>query len=375
MSKERVLVVDDEKELCNYLARVLENEYEVRVLQDSRQVLDTVQAYRPRLVLLDYLMPEMDGLEVLLQITRRFEEMGVIMLTGAGSEEVASQAVNMGAVGYLIKPIIPEELRRGLNGALERLNRREGQRLRMQETIRELEERTLSLESQLEHNAEEIIKTQNAAIFTLARLAEYRDHDTGAHLERMRIFSLILADTLKKSSPHGGLITDAYVFSLSLSSILHDIGKVGIPDAILLKTGRLTGQEFEVMKTHTSIGANALAAAEKNLPLQSFLSMGREICLCHHERWDGRGYPRGLKRDEIPLSARIITLADVYDSLTSRRPYKQAYSHEVARNYVVNSSERHFDPSVVDAFLEREAEFNRVQRASWELGEEGYPEI
>ncbi len=375
MSKERVLVVDDEQELCEYFARILEDEYEVEVLQDSRRVLDTVQAYQPRLVLLDYLMPEMDGLEVLLQMNLRFEEVGVMMLTGAGSEELASRAVNLGAVGYLIKPIMPQELRRSLRGALERLKRREGQRLRLQETIRELEEHTLSLENQLEHNAEEIIKTQNAAIFTLARLAEYRDHDTGAHLERMRIFSLILADTLKKTSPHGGLITDAYVFSLSLSSILHDIGKVGIPDAILLKTGRLTGQEFEVMKTHTTIGANALAVAEKNLPPQSFLSMGREICLCHHERWDGKGYPRRLRRDEIPLSARIITLADVYDSLTSRRPYKQAYSHEVARDYVVNSSERHFDPAVVEAFSEMESEFRKIQQASWELGEDDLPEI
>ncbi len=375
MSKERVLVVDDEQEVGRYLARVLENEYEVKVLQDSRRVLDTVQVYRPRIVLLDYLMPEIDGLEVLLHVGLRFEDVGVIMLTGAGSEEVASRAVNMGAVGYLMKPIMPQALRKSLQSSLERLNRREGQRLRMQKTIRKLEKRALSLESQLEHNADEVIRTQNAAIFTLARLAEYRDHDTGAHLERMRIFSLMLVDTLKKNSPHWEQITDGYVFSLSLSSILHDIGKVGIPDAILLKTGRLTRQEFDVMKTHTIIGANALAAAEKNLPPQSFLGMGREICLCHHERWDGKGYPRGLKCEEVPLSARIITLADVYDSLTSRRPYKQAYSHEVARDYIVSSSERHFDPAVVEAFLEGEAEFRRIQQASWELVEDSYLDI
>ena len=212
-------------------------------------------------------------------------------------------------------------------------------------------------------------KLQNARMGTilgLAKLAEYRDEGTGAHLERIREYAKLLAEALAKNPKYAGHITPEYVDDIYQSSILHDIGKVGIPDAVLLKPAKLSDEEFDVIKRHTTLGGDAINAIEAKIEGKSFLALGKEIAYNHHEKWDGSGYPRGLSRDDIPLSARIIALADVYDALTTRRFYKEAFSHKKSRQMIVELKGTHFDPQVVDVFSALEDEFNRIRRENQE---------
>jgi PAS domain S-box-containing protein len=202
--------------------------------------------------------------------------------------------------------------------------------------------------------------SRQAAIFGLSRLAECRDENTGAHLRRIREYTRILATELAGEPDLEPLLTAEFIEELCLSSVLHDIGKVGIPDAILLKPGRLTEAEFAAMKRHCEYGSIALSSSELDTESFSFLRMGQEITRFHHERWDGSGYPSGLAGVAIPLAARIVALADVYDALTSSRSYKPAYSHEQARTLIVEESGGHFDPSIVSAFLKREQQFKHA---------------
>jgi len=202
---------------------------------------------------------------------------------------------------------------------------------------------------------------RGATILGLAKLAEYRDMDTGLHLERMREYSKILAEALSDLPDYKDYITSEYIDDVFNSSILHDIGKVGIPDSILLKPARLTPEEFEIMKSHARLGGEAIELIELETKGQSFLTIGREIAFYHHEKWDGSGYPEGLKGEAIPLSARLIALADVYDALTSKRVYKESYSHEKVKEMILKARGKHFAPEVVDAFLAQEEKFKSVR--------------
>ena len=200
-------------------------------------------------------------------------------------------------------------------------------------------------------------------IFALARLAESRDTDTGAHLERVRTYSRIIAEHFSHQQKFAGKISADFVRLIYLTSPLHDIGKVAIPDSVLLKPGPLTHEEFEVMKDHTIKGAATLEAALREYPAAHYLRMARDIAASHHEWYDGTGYPAGLSGEDIPLCGRIVALADVYDALTSRRIYKDAYSHEKAKAIVLQSRGTHFDPDVVDAFLANEDKFTEVSQS------------
>ena len=207
-------------------------------------------------------------------------------------------------------------------------------------------------------------KLHNARMTTilgLAKLAEYRDEGTGTHLERIREYAKIIAEAMAKKYKYQNVITPEYIDDIYQSSILHDIGKVGIPDAILLKPDKLTDEEFAVIKRHTILGGDAIKAIEYQIEGKSFLQMGKEIAYNHHEKWDGSGYPDGLKSDNIPLSARIVALADVYDALTTERFYKRALSHEKSRDIIIGLRNTHFDPEIVDVFLQLEDEFNRIR--------------
>ena len=218
------------------------------------------------------------------------------------------------------------------------------------------------MEQALLASYEDTQKAKGAAILSLAKLAEFRDKETGAHLERIREYVKIIAEELAKNPKYQGIITAKYINDLYHSAILHDIGKVGIPDAILLKAGELTPEEFEIVKDHTTIGGNALEGIDARIKDHSFLRLGKEIAYHHHEKWDGTGYPASLKGDEIPAAARHIALADVYDALTSKRTYKDPLSHERAKAYIVGEKGRQFDPDVVEAFLARAADFDIVRQ-------------
>lgn len=331
MKEKRVLVVDDDcATLVALEAYVSELGYEVATATDGLQALELIQSRDFRIVISDWEMPGMDGIELCRRIRERHLGGYVyfILLTGREQEDDLLRGLQAGADDFLTKPFNPEELQFRLNGA----------------------RRVVALEE------------RDVFIFSLAELAESRDSETGEHLERMREYSRILAHELSHSVKYSSIIDADYVRSIYLTSPLHDIGKVAIPDAILLKPGRLTTEEFEVMKQHTTIGAQTLAKATLLSSSADFFHFARDIALTHHERFDGQGYPNGLVGEEIPLCGRIVAVADVYDALTSVRVYKDAYTHEEARDIIVNDSGTAFDPDVVDAFLRSESEFEQVKQ-------------
>jgi PAS domain S-box-containing protein len=217
------------------------------------------------------------------------------------------------------------------------------------------------LEMELLESSRKLQHARAATILGLAKLAEYRDEGTGTHLERIREYARLLAEEMANRPRHRGKIDQRYIEDIYQSAILHDIGKVGIPDAVLLKPGELTEEEFEIIKCHTVFGGDAITAIQSQIEGRSFLNIGREIAYNHHEKWDGSGYPRGLRGADIPLAARIVAVADVYDALTTKRFYKEAFSHAKAMQIITSLRGTHFDPEVVDAFVMLEAQFNRIR--------------
>jgi putative two-component system response regulator len=219
--------------------------------------------------------------------------------------------------------------------------------------------------------SQEVIRTRDAVIFGLAKLAESRDPETGQHLERIAAYSTRLASAIRRHPKYRDAISAAFVQSIGINSALHDIGKVGIPDHVLLKPGLLDEDELKIMRTHARIGADCIEQIQRRLGESTFLHQAREIALYHHERWDGTGYPFGIHSEEIPLSARIVMIADVYDALTSRRVYKDPYSHEVSVEKIRQGAGRHFDPHLVDIFLSIESQFKEIAISLRAPDEEG----
>ncbi|MEM9413106.1 MAG: HD domain-containing phosphohydrolase, partial [Planctomycetota bacterium] len=215
----------------------------------------------------------------------------------------------------------------------------------------------LKLQDQVRDRTEELVRTKNATIFGLAKLAESRDNDTGEHLDRIRKYVTILANDLQSVYPE---IDDEFINHLGIASSLHDIGKVGIPDSILLKPGRLTTHERNIMEKHTLIGGECLEAISDKLGDNDFLEMAKEVAYWHHEQWDGEGYPHRLREFEIPIAARIVAVADVYDALTSQRPYKRGLNHTESRAIIIGGSGQKFDPEIIAAFLRHEEEFQKI---------------
>jgi len=239
--------------------------------------------------------------------------------------------------------------------------KKENELVGYQMVIRDITERK-RLENELIDSIKDVENARTGTILGLAKLAEYRDEATGAHLERIREYAIILTRELAQKPHYKGYITTQYINDIYFSSILHDIGKVGIPDSILLKPGMLSKEEFEVIKRHSTIGGDVLKQVSAKIKGRSFLTIGMHIAYFHHEKWNGTGYPNGLKKDAIPLSARIVALADVYDALTSIRSYKEAFSHEKAKEIIISESGKHFDPEIVDAFLVHEATFDHIRK-------------
>jgi HD-GYP domain-containing protein (c-di-GMP phosphodiesterase class II) len=220
---------------------------------------------------------------------------------------------------------------------------------------------TAALVAELKKSNESIIMTQHATVLGLAKLAEFRDDDTGLHLDRIKEYCAVLATELGEQPAYKGYITATYVEDLSLSSVLHDIGKVGIPDSVLQKPGSLTPQEWTVMQKHAELGAATLRSIQANVEGRSFLTLGIELAHHHHERWDGKGYPNGLLAENIPLAARIVGVADTYDAITSQRVYSKRRSHAEAMAIILEESGKQFDPMVVEAFRKTENQFNVVR--------------
>ncbi|MEX0818780.1 MAG: HD domain-containing phosphohydrolase, partial [Pirellulaceae bacterium] len=219
------------------------------------------------------------------------------------------------------------------------------------------------------HREKDVVRTRNAIIFGLAKLADYRDRETGQHLERIALYSTCLATALRSDPRYRGVVTAAFVKMIGVSSVLHDIGKVAIEDTILRKAGALDAQERERVQQHTDVGAECIRQIEHRLGSCNFLAMARDIAQCHHERWDGQGYPRGIAKEQIPLAARIVSVADVYDALASKRVYKEAFSHEKCVSIIEASSGTQFDPGIIDVFLQVAPQFQQIARRFGERAE------
>lgn len=326
----KILIVDDNDIALELLESTLSSAgHCVKTATNGRQALEILQRDEPRVVITDWEMPEMDGLE-LCRAIRRLDSTGyvyVILLTSNDSPSQKVEGLSSGADDFVTKPFDRAELVARVRSA----------------------ERVIAQES------------HELVIFAMAKLAESRDNDTGLHLERVQRLCRILSQRLAQRPRYSPVIDAEFVRLIYQTSPLHDIGKVGISDLILLKPGRLTPEEFEVMKEHTTLGAATLDAALSRYPNARFLRMARDIAITHHEKWNGCGYPNGLAGEAIPLCGRIVAVADVYDALTSERVYKSAMSHEQAMDIIVKESGAHFDPEIVDAFVDIEAEFNAIR--------------
>jgi len=351
--QQRVLIVDDEPFNVKVLVDLLRPDYRLQAARDGAQALALLaEDPLPDLILLDWMMPVMDGMEVCQRVKAdpRTRNVPIIFVTALGQAEAETKALEAGAVDFITKPVVPPVVLSRVRTHLAL--RRAQQQLELQN--RELEDR-VALRSR------EVVETRDLTIRALASLAETRDNETGNHIRRTQHYVRILAEHLRHIAPYSDELNDITIELLFKSAPLHDIGKVGIPDAILLKPGKLTDEEFEIMKSHAVLGHNALLSAEEQgVSENSFLRYAREIANGHHEKWDGSGYPAGLAGENIPLSARLMAVADVYDALISKRVYKPAFPHEKAVELIVEQRGRHFDPKVVDALLAEEPHFRII---------------
>lgn len=349
-----VLVVDDTEANVDILVDALGETYDVSVAMDGQAALEAVEEEPPDLILLDIMMPEMDGYEACqrLKANERYAGIPIIFLTALTEIENKTRGFQMGAVDYITKPFEMSEVQARVKTHLPLVL-----------ASRELEMQNEILEIKVAERTRELVVTQDVTIHSLASLAETRDKETGGHILRTQRYVQVLARQLADHPKYGEVLDEKTVDLLYKSAPLHDIGKVGIPDAILLKPGKLTDEEFATMKTHCELGYQALLRAEKLFELESrpsFLSHARDIAHTHQEKWDGSGYPQGLKGEEIPVSGRIMAVADVYDVLICKRVYKPTFSHEKAASIINEGRGSHFDPDVVDAFLEIQEAFKRI---------------
>ncbi|MDH5752931.1 MAG: two-component system response regulator [Deltaproteobacteria bacterium] len=350
----KIMIVDDEPINITMMQGVLGSGYEFFTASQGREALELLQnGELPDLIVLDVIMPDMDGYEVCGELKKdpRTKDIPVIFVTGLGDIGNEKTGIELGAVDYIAKPISPEITRARIRNHLELKQARDL-----------LQDQNLLLENRVRERTSELETTKDVTILTLASLAETRDNETGNHIMRTKNYVRVLAENLAFNPKYSDVLTEGYVQQLHKSAPLHDIGKVGIPDAILLKPGKLTPEEFDVIKRHTVYGRDALYSAEMHLGTTSFLSTAKEIAYSHHEKWDGTGYPEGLAGEDIPLSARIMAVADVYDALIAKRVYKEPFSHEKAMEIIIEGDGRHFDPDVVRAFIEVAEDFRQIAK-------------
>jgi putative two-component system response regulator len=341
----RILLVDDNTTNLQLLHETLDGlGYRLLIAKNGKTALAIAQKANPALILLDIMMPEMDGYEVCrrLKSDERTDRIPVIFITALVDEEDEAKGLGLGAVDYITKPINPELVRARVHNHLE------------------LKHHQDHLENLVAERTRRLALVQAVTIEGLATLAEYRDPETGGHIKRTQNYVKVLAKKLKEHPRFRDGLNDEIIELLYMSAPLHDVGKVGVPDHILLKADKLTDDEFGEMKKHTNYGHDALWVTEQKLGDDSFLRHAREIAYTHQEKWDGSGYPSGLKGDEIPISGRLMALADVYDALISKRIYKPPFPHEKAVEIIVEGKGKHFDPDIVDAFVELENTFRNI---------------
>ncbi|MDR0952415.1 MAG: response regulator [Oscillospiraceae bacterium] len=343
--KPIVLCVDDEPTNLKFLSDILKDAYEVYSAPSGERALRFLSAKTPDLILLDVEMPKMNGYEVIKEIKKEpsFKDIPVIFLTGLEGMRNEQTAFDLGAVDYILKPISSGvvKARIGLQIDLENYRRH--------------------MEELVEIRTQQLSRTQNTILDMIANMTSYRDQETGGHVRRTTEYIRIIVERLYKEKRPGYILDPAYGEGIINSAKLHDIGKIAIPDMILLKPAKLTTEEFDIMKEHTTYGEKFLQDAIDELgDTSSFLTVAKEIVIGHHEKWNGRGYPHGLAGSDIPISARMMAIADVYDALVTRRPYKEPFSHETAMDIIHKDAGTHFDPYLVEMCEDDFAHFKTV---------------
>ena len=350
---DRILIIDDHVELTEFLTECLASEgLSVDSAQNGEEGLNKALSQEYALVILDIMLPGIDGFEVLrrLKADEALRDIPVIFLSALNDMQDKLFALNAGGQDYITKPFQAEEV-------LARVDTH----LRLRHLQHELAEHNRRLQERVAEQVKDISDSQIATIIALARLSESRDDDTGKHIERVQVFCRLLAESLANLPRFAAVIVRDFIENIVLASPLHDVGKVGISDSILLKPGKLTREEFEVMKNHTVIGSRTLAAVKNRYPKNALITMGISIAHHHHEWWDGSGYPDELKGEEIPVEARIMAVADAYDALRSKRVYKDAYSHDRSCGILMEGKGTQFDPDMVDAFMGVETRFDQLR--------------
>ncbi len=350
--QKTILIVDDIPANLNLLAKMLKTDYRVMVANSGRRALDLITQSPPDLILLDIMMPEMDGYQVCEQLKQQPEtqQIPVIFLTAKNELEDEERGFAVGAVDFIHKPFSPSIVAARVQTHLK---------LKVWNDF--LQDKNAWLEQEVALRLTEVNRLQDASIYVMISMAEFRDEDTGYHIRRTQEYILILARHLSNHPKYAPTLTKNYIKLLVKSAPLHDIGKIAIPDHILLKPSRLTTEEFEIIKTHTLHGYNILKKAGTFMGEQGdFLSIAMDIARSHQEMWNGKGYPDQLVGDTIPLAARLMALSDVYDALRSVRPYKLSMTHKKAIEIIIDGRGEHFDPEIVDAFLAVESEFAAV---------------
>lgn len=351
--KATILVVDDTPDNLSLMSNLLKGDYKVKVANNGEKALKISRSDSPPdLILLDIMMPDMDGYEICRQLKRHPKTMDipVIFLTAKAEVEDEKKGLELGAVDYITKPISPPIVMARVKNHLALKA--------MADFLRDQNE---FLELEVAKRTREVMAIQDVTIIAMASLAETRDSDTGNHIRRTQFYVKALAERLREHPRFAWFLTEVNINMLFKSAPLHDIGKIGIPDRILLKPGRFEPHEFEIMKTHTTLGHDAIVHAEKVLGTSvEFLSFAKSIALSHQEKWDGSGYPQGLAGDDIPIAARLMAVADVYDALISRRVYKQGMAHEKAVQIMIVGRGSHFDADMFDAFIDIQEEFRAI---------------
>jgi len=356
MDKPTILVVDDTPDNLSLMTGLLKDLYKVKIANNGERALKVAMTGTPPdIILLDIMMPVMDGYETCrhLKENQATKDIPVIFLTAKAEIEDEMKGFELGAVDYITKPISPPVVLARVNTHLQLKKMRDY-----------LKDQNVFLEAEVQRRTQEVVAVQEVTILAMASLAETRDNDTGNHIRRTQFYVKALSQKLRSHPRFSYFLDDEKTIDLLFKSApLHDIGKVGIPDHILLKPGRFTDEEFEIMKTHPALGRDAIIAAEQRLGLDlPFLSFAKEIAYSHQEKWDGTGYPEGLSGDDIPISGRLMAVADVYDALICRRVYKEGMPHEKALGIIREGGGTHFDPDIVEAFTEIADEFIQIAK-------------
>ncbi len=343
---DHIVIVDDNVTNLKFAEQALKPYYKVTLLTSAAQTMKFLSKRTPDLILLDINMPEINGYEIFSKIKSidRLKQIPIIFLTALNDVESELKCLKLGALDFISKPFAPELMLSRIKIHLELATYRKNLEFLVNEKTRTIE------------------RLQDSMVVGLAELVECRDGETGGHIKRTAKYLEILVRAMLNAGFYADILTEEYIHNIIRSAPLHDIGKIGISDNILLKQGDFDKNERDYMKQHTTLGGMALQKVIDATDGENFLYVAKDMALCHHEKWDGTGYPSGISGHSIPLCARIMAIADVYDALTSKRPYKKPFSHSKAVDIIVNSSGTHFEPCIVDVFESVSDSFNNISQ-------------